>query len=94
MIYDFYRLQKVKKNVDRRSRYDNKKLIRFKGKLRDSLSIGELAYVLAECLKKKDAPGRLYKSTTENKLFFNKDEICVIQKMVKNINDEKKASAF
>lgn len=93
MIYDFYRLQKVKKNVDRRSRYD-KKLIRFKWKLRDSLSIGELAYVLTECLKKKDVPGRLYKSTTENKLFFNKDEICVIQKMVKNINGEKKASAF
>lgn len=42
-----------------------------KRKIRDPLNIGELVYVLAERLKKKDAPRRLYKNTTENKSFFN-----------------------
>ena len=30
---------------------------------------------MAERLRKKDTPGRLYKSTTENKSFFNRDRI-------------------
>ena len=33
-------------------------------------------------MKKKDAPGFLYKNTTQNKAFFNKDQIFVIIKRV------------
>ena len=35
---------------------------------------------MAERLEKKDSPRFLYKSTTQNKLFFNKDQIFVIKK--------------
>ena len=31
-------------------------------------------------LKKKDVPGRLYKSTTENRVFFNRSRIFTINK--------------
>ena len=33
-------------------------------------------------LKKKDVPGRLYKSTTENRVFFNRSRIFTINKRV------------
>ena len=59
-----------------------------KRKIRDPLNIGELVYVLAERLKKKDAPRRLHKNTTENKSFFNNQEIFVIQKIARNTNDK------
>ena len=68
---DFYGLLKVKRDADRRSRYDKEKDIRFKRTLRDSLNIRELVYSLAERLRKIDAPGRLHKSTADN----NKDQI-------------------
>ena len=39
--------------------------------------------MLAERLKKKDAPGRFFKTTTENRPFFKKDQISVIRKRTK-----------
>ena len=57
-------------------------------KLRDPLDIGEKVLVLAERLKKKDVPGRLYKSTTQNKTFFNKNKIYIIKKRVKTTSNE------
>ena len=44
-------------------------------KLRVPLDTGEKVLVIPEHLKKKDAPGVLYKISTENKSFFNKNEI-------------------
>ena len=41
---------------------------------------------LAERLKKKNAPGNLYKSTTENISFFNRDKLFVIRKIIKISN--------
>ena len=67
--FDFYRLQKVSKNNNRIQRYSIKKDSR-KRQLREPLNLGEKVLVLAERLKKKNAPGRLYKSTTQNKSFF------------------------
>ena len=67
--YDFHRLQKVGKDIARLERYDTKKDIQKPRKLREPLNIGGKVLVLAERLKKKDAPGRLYKSTTQNKTF-------------------------
>ena len=37
--------------------------------LRDPLNLGELVHVLTERLRKKDAAGKLYKSSTGNKSF-------------------------
>ena len=38
--------------------------------------------VLAERLKKKDSPGRLYKNTTENRPYFNRNIIFTINRSV------------
>ena len=80
-IYDFYRLVKVTKAADRYGRY-NEKIDVKKRKLREPLIIDEKVLVLAERIKKKDAPGVLFKSTTENIPFFNKKEIFKISKRV------------
>ena len=42
------------------------------------LEIGQKVLVLAERFRKKGTPGKLYKSTTENKSFFNRDRTFII----------------
>ena len=54
----------------------------------DPLNIGELVYTLAERLKSKDVPRKLYKISAENKLFLKKDQIYVMQKSMK-VSDKK-----
>ena len=76
--YDFHSLQKVGKDIARQERYDSKKDIQKPRKLREPLNIGGKVLILAERLKEKDAPGRLYKSTTQNKTFFNKSKVFII----------------
>ena len=68
-VYDFHRLIKVKENKQRIESFDSK-LDRRKKRLRDPFDVEEKVLLLAERLRKKDAPGRLYKSTTENKTFL------------------------
>ena len=58
-----------------------------KRRLRDQLDVGEKVLVLAEQLKKKDAPGRLYKSTTENRPYFNRNRIFTINKCVRTVDN-------
>ena len=36
--------------------------------------------------RKKDAPGTLYKSTTESMLFFNREQIFIVRKVLEKIN--------
>ena len=79
----FYRLEKVGKEHKRNIKYFEKKDSNNRRKLRQPLNIGEKVLVLTERLKKKDAPGRLYKSTTQNKSFFNKEKIFIIKKECK-----------
>ena len=64
---DFYRLEKVGKDIGRQERYNAKKDQNNPKKLREPLQIGEKVLVISERLKKKDAPGRLYKATTQNR---------------------------
>ena len=59
-VYDFYLLNKVKEDLERRKRSDVNSNNRKKNKLREPLNIGEKALVLAERLKKKDDPSNLY----------------------------------
>ena len=59
-----------------------KKSIKKKRKLREPLEIDEKVLVLAERIKKKDAPGVLFKSTTENIPFFNRNEIFKVVKRI------------
>ena len=79
-IYDFYRMVKVSKAVNRYERYNVKIAEKQKRKLREPLEINEKVLILAERIKKKDAPGFLFKSTTQNIPFFNKKEIFTIRK--------------
>ena len=80
-IYDFNRLWRVKKARFRSEKYPENLQLRQKRTLRSPLDIGEKVLVLAKHLRKKDAPGKLYKSTTENKPFFNR--IFTINKRVR-----------
>ena len=64
--------------MERRKRADINADSRKKNKLREPLDIGKNILVLAERLRKKDAPGFLHKSTTQNKLFLNKDQIFIL----------------
>ena len=82
--FDFYRPEKVGKHA---ARHNLKKDIQQPKKLRDPLSIGEKVLMLAERLKKKDTPGRLYKSTIQNKPFFNKNRVFIIKQRVKTTSD-------
>ena len=57
-IYDFVRLRKIENNQMRNDKY-NQKIDRRKRTLRSPLNFNEKVLVLAERLKKKDAPGNL-----------------------------------
>ena len=85
-IYDFMRLRKIGNNQMRNDKY-NQKLDRRKRKLRSPLNLDERVLVLAERLKKKDARGNLYKASTDNIRFFNRNRIFTIYKRAKLNND-------
>ena len=72
------RLQKIENNQTRNNKYQ--KLDRRKRKLRSPLNLDEKVLVLSERLKKKDAPGNLYKASTDSIPFFNKNQIFAILK--------------
>ena len=73
-IYDFLRLWKIETNQTGNDQY-SEKLDRRKRKLRSPLNLDERVLVLAKRLRKKDAPGNLYKASTDNIPFFNRNRI-------------------
>ena len=83
-IYDFHRIVRVSKDAARYKRNDIRvdKKNSHRRKLREPLTVNEKVLVLAERLKKKDAPGSLFKSTTENIPFFNRKEIFIVRKVL------------
>ena len=70
--FDFRRPDKVKKNDERLKRYGDKIDQRKNIKLRENLNIGEEVLILAGRKEKRDSPGKFYKSSVENKLYFKK----------------------
>ena len=76
-IYDFMRIRKIENNQMRSDKYDQKN-DRRKRTLRSLLNLDEKVLVLAKRLKKKDTPGNLYKVSTDNMSFFNRDRIFTI----------------
>ena len=81
-IYDFMRPRKIENNQTRTDKY-NQELDKRKRKLRSPLNLDEKVLVLAERLKKKGTPGNLYKASTDNIPFFNRNQIFTIYKRVK-----------
>ena len=84
--FDFHRLTQVTKDFKRYKRHDIRFDLKRKKRLREPLVIGKRVLILSSRLKKKDAPGVLYKSTTENRPFFSKKHIYTVRKIVK-VND-------
>ena len=76
------RLRKIGNNQMRNDKY-NQKLDRRKRKLRSPLNLDERVLVLAEILKKKGDPGNLYKVSTDNIPFFNRNQFFTIHKRAK-----------
>ena len=81
-IYDFVRLRKIENNQIRNDKY-NQRIDKRKETLSSPLNLTEKVLLLAERLRKKDAPGRHYKSSTENIPYFNRNRIFTIYKCVK-----------
>ena len=80
-VCDFMRLKKIQINEMRVDKY-NQRIDRRKKTLRSPLNNGEKVLVLAEGLKKKDAPGKIFKSSIGNIPFFNRNRIFTIYKKV------------
>ena len=85
--YNFYRLLKVEKHAYRYARADVKKDKLLRRRLREPIKVGERVLALAERLKKKETTKHLYKSTTENVSFFNREQIFVVRKVAKASKD-------
>ena len=64
-MYDFMRLAKIENNQMRNDKL-NQKIDKRKRKLRSPLNRDEKVLILPETLQKKDAPGNLYKASTDN----------------------------
>ena len=75
------RLKKKRNNQTRNDQY-NEKIDERKRKLRSPLNLDEKVLVLAKRLRKKDAPGNLYKASTDNIPFFKRERIFTIYKRV------------
>ena len=78
--------EKLKKKKKRNAKY-NQKIDRRKRSLRSPLNLSEKVFVLAERLKKKDRPSKLFKASTENMPFFNRNRIFSVYKRAKLNND-------
>ena len=81
-VYDFHRMVRVSRDAERYKRNDIRFDKKTRKKVRSPLTIEEKVLVLAKRLRKKDAPGNLYKSTTENISFFNREEIFIVRKVL------------
>ena len=89
-IYDFYRLVKVKQHAERFERANIKKDKVLRRKLRKPLKIGEKVLALAERIQKKDHPRNLFESTTKNISFFNCEQLVIVTKNIKRLNNKQK----
>ena len=72
------RLHIVSKAHTRYERYEKSKYGRKKKKLRVPLEIGEDVLLRSSRIKKKSDPGKFYKSTVDNRPFFDKNAIFTI----------------
>ena len=79
-LYNMHRIEKTDKLDKRMDRYDRKKYLGKRKKLRANLNIGERVYVFAERIKKKSAPGKFYKQCVQNISCFGKETVYTIRK--------------
>ena len=70
-MFNIHRIKRTKLVTDRLDKYDKRKYKAKRRKLRENLNIGEKVLVLAERIRKKSAPGKFYKQSVQNILYFN-----------------------
>ena len=68
-LFNMHRIDRTGKMSARMDRFDKKKYLGKKKKLR------EFQYILAERIKKKSATGKFYKQSVQNIDYFNKEKI-------------------
>ena len=73
-------MSKISKPQPRYERYEKNKYSRKRKKVRVPLKIGKDVLLLSSRIKKKSAPGLLYKSSIDNKSYFDKKIIFTIIK--------------
>ena len=78
-IFIMHRIEKTHKLHRRLDDYDVKKYSNKKRMLRSELFIGEKVFILAERIKKKNAPGKFYKQSVQNISYFDKEQIFIIR---------------
>ena len=76
--FDIRRLSRFSKARPRYERYQKKKYLRKKKKLRVPLEMGEDVLLLSSRIKKKSDPGKCYKSTVGKGWVFDKNAIFTI----------------
>ena len=81
-----HRIEKTKLLHDRLDRYDKKKYLAKRRKLRENINIEEKVLVLAERIRKKSAPRKFYRQSVKNIAYFNKEKTFSIRKNQKNYN--------
>ena len=81
-VYDFHRMVRVSRDVERYKRNSIRSDKKTRKKLCSPLTVAEKVLVLGERLRKKDTLGNLYKSTTENISFINREEIFIVRKVL------------
>ena len=81
-VYDFHRMVRVSWDVERYKRNSIRSDKKTRKKLCSPLTVAEKVLVLGERLRKKDTLGNLYKSTTENISFINREEIFIVRKVL------------
>ena len=77
-----WELKKIENNQMRNNKY-NQKIDRRKRTLRSLLNLDKKSVSFGWETKEKDAPGNLYKASTDNVLFFNREIIFTIYKRAK-----------
>ena len=80
ILFNMHRIEKTQKLQARFDRYDRKRYMAKRKKLRENLMIGEKVLVLAKRIRKKDAPGKFYKQSVQNISYFNKQRTFMIRK--------------
>ena len=70
--FNLLRLKKIRGEKVRQEKFNKKIYERKKVKLRFPLEVGEEVLVLASRRRRKDSPGKFYKSSVDNKSYFHK----------------------
>ena len=77
-LFNFHRIEKKKYKI-RWTGTIKKNAGQKKKKLQENLNVGEKVLVLAERIRKKSTPGKFFKKSVQNIVYFNKKQTFIIR---------------